>query len=76
MQNTNKTVEQAQADHELQRLKDNSVMLGQIAGYVADFCEDSEDTTLMGVMRLLSKCKQLEADKLEQDVYMMSKDNS
>jgi hypothetical protein len=38
-------------------------MLNQISAYVEDFCEE-EDTTLMGVIRLLAEYHYLKSDEL------------
>lgn len=54
-------------DEEYGKLKANSIMLGQIAGYVEDFCEE-EDTTLVGVMKLLSEYYYLKSDAINQDI--------
>ena len=38
-------------------------MLGQISAYIEDFC-DEEDTTLMGVLKLLAEYHYLKSDEL------------
>jgi hypothetical protein len=54
-------------DEEYSNLKANSIMLGQIASYVEDFCKE-EDTTLVGVMKLLSEYYYLKSDAINQDI--------
>lgn len=49
---------------QLEELESHSIMLGQIAAFVEDFCEDENDTTLVGVVVLLAKYHQLESDRL------------
>jgi hypothetical protein len=48
---------------QLNSLTEQSRMLGIISCYVEDFCND-EDTTLVGVVRLLAEYHQLKADNL------------
>ena len=48
---------------QLEQYKRSSIMLSQIAAYVEDFCNE-EDTTLVGVVRLLAEYHQLKADNL------------
>ena len=42
------------SEEEFSILRDRSLMLGVIAGYVEEFCEEDE-TPLMGVVRLLAR---------------------
>jgi len=46
---------------QLEEYKRSSIMLSQISAYVEDFCNE-EDTTLMGVIRLLAEYHQLKAE--------------
>ena len=48
---------------EYNELKDCRLMLSQISCYVEDFCEE-EDTTLMGVIKLLALYHQLQSDRM------------
>jgi hypothetical protein len=48
---------------QLNSLTEQSRMLGVISCYVEDFCRE-EDTTLIGVVRLLAEYHQLKADNL------------
>jgi len=43
-------------------LKSNSLMLSQISGYVEDFCQKEEDTTLVAVLRLLAEYHNLSSE--------------
>jgi hypothetical protein len=52
-------------DEQFEELKSHSIMLGIIATYVEDFC-DEECTTLQGVMRLLAQYHMLKAESLWQ----------
>lgn len=45
---------------EYNQLKECRLMLGQISVYVEDFCNE-EDTTLMGVIRLLAKYHEIQS---------------
>ena len=47
---------------EYKELLEHSRMLSRIAAYVEDFCEEEEDTTLAGVLRLLAEYHELKAD--------------
>ena len=49
-------------------LKRHSAMLGRIACYVADFC-DEEDTTLTGVIKIAARLKEYEAEELWDSYY-------
>ena len=49
---------------QIKNLLEHSTMLGQIATYVEEFAQESEDTTLMCVLNLLEKyhaCKSEQA---------------
>ena len=48
-------------DKEYKELLEHSRMLGRIGAYVEDFCKE-EDTTLMGVVRILAEYHELKAD--------------
>ena len=48
---------------ELKDLRDYKIMLSQINCYIEDFCNE-EETTLMGVIRLLAEYHQLKSDNL------------
>lgn len=58
-------------EEEYKRLKEDSLMLGQIACYVEDFCEDSEYTTLMAVMALLADYYYLKSDDVHQQLQKL-----
>lgn len=47
-----------------EQLEKNSRMLGQIAEAVSDFC-DEEDSTLAGVLKVLSLYHQMKANELD-----------
>lgn len=47
---------------ELQKLRQHSMMLGQIGSYVEEFCRNEEYSTLDAVLCLLSEYYQLKAD--------------
>ena len=51
------------SEKEYSELKSDSKMLGMIASYVDDFC-DEEDTTLTGVMKLLADYYALRGENL------------
>lgn len=57
---------------ELERLQEHSQMLGQIATYVEDFCEE-EDSTLMGVIALLRDYHALKADVLSSEIARLTR---
>ena len=48
---------------ELKDLRDYKIMLSQINCYIEEFCNE-EETTLMGVIRLLAEYHQLKSDNL------------
>ena len=48
-------------------------MLSQISAYVEDFCNE-EDTTLVGVVRLLAEYHQLKADNLYKKLYELKRE--
>ena len=52
------------SETEYNTLKEHSRMLGQIAQYVEDFCDD-EDTTLVGVLKLLANYRYLQSVDIE-----------
>lgn len=54
-------------EDEINDLKRHSIMLGQVAGYVSDFC-DEETTTLEAVMYLKAYWHRHEALKIEEDL--------
>lgn len=47
-------------NEQYKELQEHSHMLGTIGNYVEDFC-NGEDTTLMGVIRLLAKYHELQS---------------
>jgi hypothetical protein len=49
-------------EEEYHKLRAESIMLGQIAAYVEDFCKDEHDTTLMAVLSLLSEYYYLKSE--------------
>lgn len=51
---------------ELDTLRQHSKMLGQIAGEVSDWCNDSRCTTLNAVRYMKADLLRLQADRLEQ----------
>ena len=51
------------SEKEFKELKSHCQMLGMIASYVDDFC-DEEDTTLTGVMKLLADYHYLKGENL------------
>ncbi len=51
-------------DEQFDELKSHSLMLSRISAYVEDFCRSEEDTTLVGVLRLLSEYHSLKADSM------------
>jgi hypothetical protein len=51
------------SEAEYNELKACHLMLGQISIYVEDFCKE-EDTTLMGVIKLLAEYHSLKSDLL------------
>lgn len=55
---------------QLEEYKRSSIMLSQISAYVEDFCNE-EDTTLVGVVRLLAEYHQLKAENLYQKLYKL-----
>jgi len=58
---------------QLEEYKRSSIMLSQISAYVEDFCNE-EDTTLIGVVRLLAEYHQLKADNLYKKLYEMKRE--
>jgi len=52
---------------EYKNLKECALMLGQIGTYVEDFCNE-EDTTLMGVIRLLAEYSDMRSQLLYVDL--------
>ena len=55
-------------EDEINDFKRDSIMLGQIAGYVSDFCEE-ETTTLEAVMYLKAYWHRNEARKIEEELH-------
>jgi hypothetical protein len=56
---------------QIKNLLEHSTMLGQIATYVEEFAQESEDTTLMCVLNLLEKyhaCKSEQAFLKQQEL--------
>lgn len=60
-------------EQEYHSLKECHKMLGIISCYVEDYC-DEEDTTLMGVIRLLSEYHQIKSDLLYQKLEDLKKE--
>lgn len=56
-------------EDEINDFKRHSQMLGQIASYVSDFCDDENTTTLEAVMYLKAYWHRNEARKIEEDLY-------
>ena len=54
-------------DEQFNELKSHSQMLGVIGMYVEDFCEEN-DTTLVGVMRLLAEYHSMMTIQLYNDI--------
>lgn len=54
-------------DEQFDELKSHSQMLGVIGMYVEDFCEEN-DTTLVGVMRLLAEYHSMKTIQLYNDI--------
>jgi hypothetical protein len=52
---------EAMTNQEIDKLKDHSRMLGRIAAWVSDFCDEEESTTEEAVLRLLDKYHSLAA---------------
>ena len=48
---------------QIKDLEAHSAMLGQIAGYVAEYCQDDEMTTLEAVRWVVASYKKLLAEK-------------
>ena len=61
-QDKNNTVQISESEYNT--LKDHSIMLGRIGQYVEDFCGE-EDTTLVGVLKLLADYRYLQSIDLE-----------
>lgn len=59
-------------NEEYQNLKNCQLMLGMISCYVEDFCRE-EDTTLIGVVRLLAEYHQLKSDHLYEKLEELKK---
>jgi hypothetical protein len=60
-------------DEEYSKLKADSIMLSQIAGYVEDFCEDEHDTTLIAVVTLLTDYYYLKSEELGQTLTRLKR---
>ena len=60
-------------DEEYSKLKADSIMLSQIAGYVEDFCEDEHDTTLIAVVALLADYYYLKSEDLDQTLTRLKR---
>ena len=50
----------------VKQLEQNSQMLGRIAGFVGDFAENEEDTTILCVLRLLQEYHYSKANSLQE----------
>ena len=62
------------SEAEYNELKRCHQMLGQIGGYVEDFCE-AEDTTLQGVIRLLAGFYFMKSEELYEKLESLSLEN-
>lgn len=62
------------SEQEYKSLKEQSNMLGLIASYVEEFC-NQEDTTLVGVLKLISKYHYCRYELAEHDLEINSKRN-
>ena len=50
----------------VKQMEQNSQMLGRIAGFVGDFAENEEDTTILCVLRLLQEYHYSKANSLQE----------
>jgi hypothetical protein len=62
-------------NEQYEELQAQSRMLGAISCYVEDFCRD-EDTTLIGVVRLLAEYHELQSDCLYTKLEELKKQNN
>lgn len=60
-------------EEEYSKLKAESIMLGQIAGYVEEFCEDEHDTTLIAVVALLADYYYLKSEDMGETLTRLKK---
>jgi hypothetical protein len=57
----------------VKQLEQNSQMLGRIAGFVGDFAENEEDTTILCVLRLLQDYHYTKANSLQEYIDIEEK---
>jgi hypothetical protein len=57
----------------VKQLEKNSQMLGRIAGFVGDFAENEEDTTILCVLRLLQDYHYTKANSLQEYIDIEEK---
>jgi hypothetical protein len=57
----------------VKQLEKNSQMLGRIAGFVGDFAENEEDTTILCVLRLLQDYHYSKANSLQEYIDIEEK---
>jgi len=57
----------------VKQLEQNSQMLGRIAGFVGDFAENEEDTTILCVLRLLQDYHYTKAQSLQEYIDIEEK---
>ena len=57
----------------VKELEKNSQMLGRIAGFVGDFAENEEDTTILCVLRLLQDYHYTKAQSLQEYIDIEEK---
>lgn len=57
----------------IKQLEQNSQMLGRIAGFVGDFAENEEDTTILCVLRLLQEYHYAKAQSLQEYIDIEQK---
>lgn len=57
----------------VKQLEQNSQMLGRIAGFVGDFAENEEDTTILCVLRLLQDYHYSKANSLQEYIDIEEK---
>lgn len=63
------------SEEEYKLLKSHSLMLGQIGAYLEDFCKE-DDTTLTGVINLLSEYHYIKSDLYQRDIDNLKNNNN
>lgn len=58
-------------DEQIKELEKHSIMLGQIAGYVSEFCEREDITTLEAVLLMKAEIYELRAVRLRETLDNM-----